>query len=176
MRNRSVRLPLILAAALLLLAPPALVHAAPDDPVDAVDPTTPQATDGRDWWFGVRAGAYFDVEEMALGAELLFPMTDRFYFNPNVEFVLVDGADFITFNGDFHYDLPVEGKPLVWLGAGIAAVHFDPDGPADGDTDAGANFLAGLGYNAGTFIPYAQAKLLVTSDNNEFALMGGVRF
>lgn len=133
---------------------------------------------GRDWWFGVRGGYYFDVEEPFLGVEGLFALTDispRFYFNPNVEFVFVDNASMQTFNADFHYDLPTEGRLLVWVGAGLALIRFDPDGPRDSDNDLGGNFFAGVGSNQGTWIPYAQAKL-VASDDTEFVLQFGVRF
>lgn len=172
MKNGFLRLSLILLTATLMLVSSVPVHADPADP----EPPLPQAGSGRDWWFGVRFGGYFDVDEPAVGGELLFPVNDRLFFNPNVEFVLVDNADYITFNGDFHYDLPVEGRAMAWVGAGLAAVYFDPDGPIDGDTDLGGNFFAGLGYNGDSIIPYVQGKLLVTGDNSEFVLMAGVRF
>ncbi len=54
-------------------------------------------------------------------------------------------------------------------------VHRDPEGPDNGKTDAAANFLAGIGFRAGSVIPYFQAKLIAKSDT-EFAIAFGIRF
>jgi hypothetical protein len=126
--------------------------------------------------FGVRGGLYTEAEEPFLGVELLSKVGDRVYFNPNVEYVFVDGGRYGTFNFDAHYDLPVGSTPYVWVGAGLAFLHFNPDGPGESDTNAHANLLAGLGFRTrGGTVPYVQLKL-ITTDPNEFVIAAGVRF
>src|SRR6185436_18592396 len=85
-----------------------------------VGPATAASAD--DALFGVRAGYYTEAEGPFL-------------------------ADEFTANADFHYDFPSHGHAFVWAGAGLAVVHVDPEGRADGDTDAAANFLLGVGLS-----------------------------
>jgi len=126
---------------------------------------------------GVRAGVYsFEdgPEEPFLGAELLFHAGDGIFFNPNAEYVFVDGARYWTFNFDAHWDLPVRG-PYLWLGGGLAIVYVDPDGPPGSTTEAHANLLAGIGFRTGGVVPYIQVKL-ITGDPTTFVAAAGLRF
>jgi hypothetical protein len=125
--------------------------------------------------FGLRSGYHTKAEGPFLGAELLVPMAHRFYFNPNVEYVFVDSGSQVTYNADFHYDIGVDRRTYVWLGAGLAVVHENPEGPDNGSTDAAANFFGGIGFRSGSAIPYIQAKVIAKSDA-EFVLAFGVRF
>lgn len=127
--------------------------------------------------FGVRGGVYTDIEEPFVGVELLTRVGDSsWFFNPNVEFVLVDDGDLVTANFDFHYDLPVQAPIYVWLGGGPAVVFKDPPGRrSDSETDAGFNFLGGVGWNVEPLILYVQGKILV-SDDSEAVAAFGVRF
>jgi len=125
---------------------------------------------------GVRGGYYTKIKEPFVGVELLTHVANRVYFNPNFEYVFVDGAKYFTVNGDFHYDFPTGAKDVyVWAGAGLGWSSFDPDGPDNSDNDLVANFLAGVGFKAGDLIPYVQAKLIVQQDT-EFAIAVGLRF
>jgi hypothetical protein len=143
-----------LAAAIVLAAP----AAAPADPR-----------------FGVRFGYYTEAEAAFLGAEMLFRVVPEIYFNPNVEAVFVDDGHSFTINGDFHYDFRAGRRTSAWLGAGLAVVNTDPEGPAEGDTDVGLDLLAGIGARRGRVIPYAQAKVILKSDT-EFVIGVGLRF
>jgi hypothetical protein len=126
--------------------------------------------------FGVRGGLYTEVDEPFVGIELLSKVGDRVYFNPNVEYVFVDGGKYGTFNFDAHYDLPTGSSPYVWIGAGLAFVHSNPDGPAESDTNAHANLLGGIGFRTrGGSVPYIQLKL-ITTDPSEFVVAAGIRF
>jgi len=125
--------------------------------------------------FGVRGGYYTKVEQPFAGVELLARVAHRVYFNPNVEYVFVDNGTYTTWNADFHYDLPTHGSTYVWLGAGLALVRLDPEGPDNSNSDAAANFLAGLGFRGGSVIPYFQAKV-IAKDETEFSLAFGLRF
>ena len=125
--------------------------------------------------FGVRVGYYTEAEDPFIGAELLFRIVPEIYFNPNVEVVLVDNGRYLTANGDFHYDFYSRRNTFLWLGAGLAVLNRDPEGPAEGDTDLGLNLLGGIGARRGRVIPYAQAKFILKSDT-EFVIAVGLRF
>lgn len=133
------------------------------------------AASADDALIGVRGGYYTEVEGPFLGVELLFKVAQSVYFNPNIEYAFGADADEFTANADFHYDFPSRGRTFVWAGAGLALVHINPDGRADGDTDAAANLLVGVGLSRGPTIPYFQAKL-IAKDDTEFVLGFGLRF
>jgi hypothetical protein len=124
---------------------------------------------------GARIGYYTDIGDPFIGAELLAHLRHRIYFNPNFEWVFVDGARYFTLNGDFHYDFPTHSRTYVWAGAGLAIVSFNPDGPIEGNTDLGLNLLGGIGLRTHGAIPYFQAKV-IAKDGSEFAIAFGVRF
>ena len=125
--------------------------------------------------FGVRFGYYASSEHAFAGAEFLVPVTHSIWFNPNVEYVFVDGEKYMTFNGDFHYDFPSHRRAFFWLGAGLGVAYVNPDGPAPSNTDVAANFLAGAGLSRGPVIPYFQFKLIAKGDT-EAVFAFGLRF
>lgn len=126
--------------------------------------------------FGVRLGIYTSAEELFLGGEMDTPIGRDVYFNPNVEFVLIDGGTFITFNFDFYYDFPTTTSFNIWAGGGPAIVYTNPDGPRDSQTDLGIDLLFGMGFpTGGAFTPYVQAKALV-GERDDFVLAFGLRF
>jgi hypothetical protein len=125
---------------------------------------------------GVRGGAYFDASKVFLGAEVLAPLQSNWYLNPNFEYVFFDNATFFTANFDVHYDLPTRGSYYIWVGGGLAILYFNPDGPAESNTDPGLNLFMGIGFDTDSrLIPYIQPKVII-SDNSEFALAFGLRF
>lgn len=126
--------------------------------------------------FGVRTGIYTDAEELFLGAEMNTPIGHDVYFNPNLEYILVDGGTFITFNFDFDYVFPSSTAFNIWAGGGPAIVYTNPDGPINSETDLGIDLLFGLGFpTKGTLIPYVQAKVLL-GEQDDFVLAFGIRF
>src|SRR5262245_29230417 len=124
--------------------------------------------------FGVRVGYYTKVDEPMIGAEVLLRLAPRFYFNPNVEYVFIEGSTYFTFNADAHYDFPTHSRTFVWLGAGLGVVSVDSDGGEE-TTDVAANFLAGVGFKSYGVIPYFQAKV-IAKDDTEFVIAVGLRF
>ena len=75
------------------------------------------------------------------------------------------------------------GNMTFWAGAGPAIIFrdFDDEGRRgrrdddDGETDFGANLLAGVGMVRGPVRPYGQVKVIL-SDETEAVLAFGVRF
>ena len=132
----------------------------------------PAAADTK---LGVRGGYYTKIKEPFVGLELLTHVANRVYFNPNIEYVFVDGAKYFTVNGDFHYDFPTHRPYNVWAGAGVGLLRVDPPGADNSDTDVGLNLLAGVGFKTGSVVPYFQAKVIL-KNGSEFALGFGVRF
>ncbi|MCI0413639.1 hypothetical protein L0222_12670 [bacterium] len=125
---------------------------------------------------GIRVGAYFDPTDAFIGGEVLIDITRQWWFNPNVEYVFVDGATFLTFNFDVHYDLPTRDV-YVWIGGGPAILYLDPDARRfEDETDFGVNVFAGVGFRTGSrIVPYIQPKVFL-SDDSEVSLAFGVRF
>jgi hypothetical protein len=123
---------------------------------------------------GARGGVYADGGDAFVGGEFLAPIARRLYFNPNVEYVFIEGGNAATFNLDFHYDFPLGGRVFTWAGLGLGFIYSNPEGPAESDTDPAANVLFGLGYNMGGWIPYVQGKV-IASDNSDFVFGGGIR-
>ena len=125
---------------------------------------------------GVRVGAYFDPTDAFVGGEILVDVAPRWWFNPNVEYVFVDEATFLTFNFDVHYDLPVRDF-YFWVGGGLGIAYFDPKPRRfASDTDLGLNVFAGIGFKTNSrIVPYIQPKVFI-SDDSEFSLAFGIRF
>ncbi len=123
---------------------------------------------------GARVGYFADPNAPLVGGELLLKVVPAFYFNPNVEFVF-QGDSYITANADFHYDFPTSSRTTVWAGAGLGVVSVNPDGPVQGNTEAGLNVLLGAGMTRGEVIPYLQAKV-IAKDDSELSLAFGLRF
>ena len=127
-----------------------------------------QAMDGMD--VDLRGGMYTDAEAPALGGGLLMNVGDNgWYFNPNLEMVFKDNDTDASVNGDFHYDFPNTGSLSTYLGVGPALLLND------GNNDLGVNVIGGIAGKRGEVRPFAQLKGII-SDNNEVALMGGLRF
>jgi hypothetical protein len=123
-----------------------------------------------------RGGYYIDAEQSFLGGGILTNVTDRWDFNPNLEWVFLDGGTLMTLNADFHRDMTSGSGPALWLGGGPALIFSDPDVPnADSDTDFGVNLIGGIGARYGSIRPFGQFKYLV-SDDNEASVAFGLRF
>jgi len=139
----------------------------------AISPSQARTTD-----FGVRGGLYPDEDKPFLGAEALFGVSDkgRWFGNPNVEHVLVNGGDLTAFSFDFHYDFPGGAPYGFWAGAGPTLIHKDRDRAGNGDTtDAGVNVVLGVGAKKGDVRPYGQFKVVLADDSQAVVGMG-VRF
>ena len=134
----------------------------------------PTSADALDW--GARLGYYTDVGEPLVAVEAVWPLRSRLSFNPNAEYVFVDGVRFLTLNADVVRQFQTQGQQLVWAGAGLGVVSVDPSGAPEGSTDLAVNLLAGVGFRTtGRVVPYFQGKV-AWKDDTELALSFGIRF
>lgn len=124
----------------------------------------------------LRLGVYTDAEETFVGGGILTRMgKTRWFFNPNLEYVLLDRGDLVTLNADFHQDLATRGEADLWLGAGLALVERENRFGVD-SSDIGLNLLGGVGFLRSQPVrPFLQAKLLL-SDDTEGVIAFGIRF
>jgi hypothetical protein len=124
----------------------------------------------------LRVGVYTDASETFVGGGILTRLGgSQWFFNPNLEYVLIDNGDLITLNADFHQDLAARGEADFWLGAGLALIERENRAGAD-SSDLGANLLGGVGFLRSRPIrPFLQAKLLL-ADDTEGVIAFGIRF
>ncbi|MFZ0389847.1 MAG: hypothetical protein WAN36_05260 [Calditrichia bacterium] len=126
--------------------------------------------------FGLRTGIYSDPGDLFIGTELLTPINENIYFNPNLEYVFIENGDYLTLNFDAHYDFDTNSNLYIWAGGGLGILYLNPDGPVDSQTALGLNMLFGLGLKtSGRLVPYVQGKAII-SDNSDFSLGLGIRF
>lgn len=124
----------------------------------------------------VRGGYYTEAEQGFIGGGFLAGIADTWDFNPNLEYVFVDGGSLFTVNADIHKDLNPGSGPAFWLGAGPALIVSNPDVPgADTDTNIGLNLIGGIGAKSGSIRPFGQAKYTI-ADDNELSMAFGLRF
>lgn len=134
----------------------------------------PLPASAADWDVDLRAGWYAkEAEGPFVGGGALVGLGNNWFANPNLEVAFGDEIDYLTVNGDFHYDFETSGNLTFWFGGGLAIVQTD--GPFEDDTNLGLNALFGVGAKKGRVRPFGQAKLII-SDETEFVLMGGIRF
>lgn len=125
---------------------------------------------------GLRIGSYTDADELFIGGEYIAPLATRTYINPNIEYVFVDNATFMTFNLDVHYDFYQTGRATAWAGAGLGIQYWDFEGDDNSSTETGLNILAGIGLlTKADVMPYVQLKIIL-GEYDDVVLGIGIRF
>ena len=54
---------------------------------------------------GLRGGFYTDADALYLGGGVLMPMSRALDFNPNLEYVLIDGGSYMDINFDVNFNI-----------------------------------------------------------------------
>ena len=125
---------------------------------------------------GLRVGTYSDVGDIFLGGGFTTPLGQRWFFNPNFEYVFAEHQTYATFNGDFEYSIPDRVRHVsFWAGGGLGIIYDNPEGPSGSDTHLGLNLMGGVGIQTGSVMPYIQPKIIL-KENSEFVMGFGVRF
>jgi hypothetical protein len=127
--------------------------------------------------FGIRAGRFDDIGENLVGIEMALNV-GPFVFNPNFEYVLVDGGDVMSLNADFLYPFAREASVNPYIGLGLGLMRLEASGFGS-ENEAIANAIAGLQFGRGRVKPYVQLKhfrFLEETSINDTALVIGIRF
>jgi len=126
--------------------------------------------------FGVRLGAYDDSDELFVGAELLSPLGNRTYLNPNLEYVFIDHGTYLTANVDFVYNALYNRSLLGWFGGGAGLAYFNPKGDGDSNSELALNVISGIGLRTQSDVfPYFQLKLIL-GEADDVVFTFGLRF
>lgn len=125
---------------------------------------------------GIRTGIYSNSNSIFLGGEIIAPIGNRWDINPNIEYVFEPHSTYVAFNADFAYFAPVDVRNIyIWGGGGLGLLYEKPVDSNNGATNLGVNLLGGIGFQAGSVMPYIQPKIIL-KNNSEFVLEFGLRF
>ena len=92
-----------------------------------------------------------------------------------------DGVDcgWMDINVNGAVPIPLEGfSPYVGAGLNIAMLTFEIDelDVDESTTETGINLLGGLNFPLGGFAAFAEARVVVGSDADQFVIAGGILF
>jgi hypothetical protein len=92
---------------------------------------------------------------------------------PNLTYWNDDGLSDVNPNFDLYYHFVPEGSISPYVGAGMGIHSYGIEGPADGDTDLGANVFGGLRF-PGEKAHFFMEGRYVASDLSQVGVRGGV--
>ena len=96
---------------------------------------------------GPRVGFSVDPDQLLLGGQAIIgEIAPNLTFDPSLELGFGDEVTTFAANFDLHYHFDIEN--VTWrpyAGAGADIVFFEPDGPADSDTEVGGALIVGAG-------------------------------
>jgi hypothetical protein len=102
---------------------------------------------------GIQGGVSINPDQFFFGGHLeTSPLIDQVRFRPSVDFGIGDGTT-IAGNFEFTYTFPGSQPWNLYVGGGPAINWYDQD-DADGDADAGFNFLVGVKNRDGLFFEF----------------------
>lgn len=131
----------------------------------------PELSLGTDTDFGIGARLEFDLA----GPPLTVIGSFDYYFP--------DGSvDYWEINGNLIYNFDLASAPTVtpYAGAGLVISHASWDSnneplESHSDTDPGLNLLGGVRFDAGSIMPFVEAKFEIEGAE-QFVVTGGILF
>jgi hypothetical protein len=136
----------------------------------------PGAAAADDVQFGLRASAWLEDADPALGLEVVVPFRQsKWAFNPNAEVVFSGDRDRWVLSADFLRSVGAHEDLGFYGGAGITWIHRDGNRRHSSENDAGLNLIAGVGWRYQRIVPYAQVKVVLADDAEAVAAVG-IRF
>jgi len=130
--------------------------------------------DNRKGKFQLGAGAGFGLSPggYTLGFEGEYYATNNISLGPKIGFISADGGDLCFMSGEARYTMDIQGTQIErnfkpWVGAGAGVIAAIPDFPG-ADTDWGANFQMGAGFN------YYFSQQFALGSNMEFLFPFGI--
>jgi len=124
----------------------------------------PEVSLGTDTDLGLGVRGEFDFSGSALTIIASFD-----YYFP-------DGSvDYWEINGNLIYNFDIASAPTVtpYAGGGLNIGHASSDGFSD--TDPGLNLLGGVRFDAGSIMPFVEAKFTIEGVE-QFVVTGGILF
>jgi hypothetical protein len=128
---------------------------------------------------GLHGGFSSGPDQFIIGPHLnLSPIADNLYIVPGAEVGFGDDVTTIAFNGDLQYRFEVhDSKVRPYAGGGLGLIWFDPDGPADSDTNLGVHILGGIFFGQLNGQPmFVDVKAGLTDEVPDWKFQFGINF
>jgi hypothetical protein len=108
------------------------------------------------------------------GAHLEFEDPDtKVHLKPNINYWNEDDMSDLNPNFDVTYHFMSDDKVSPYVGTGVGIHAYDFDGPADDETDLGANFIGGMRFPRESAVFFVEGRY-VASDISQVGISGGV--
>ena len=121
---------------------------------------------------GPRVAYNFDLEDLAIGAQLSIPIATRLEFYPSFDYYFVDPGSAWGMNADLKYRFAGESLDWLYVGGGLNFTGVDN---GNDDTNVGLNLLAGYETLRGSVHPFAEVKGTI-GDGSFLQLAVGLNF
>jgi hypothetical protein len=111
--------------------------------------------------------AFHDDADFGIGATVGFDadnITEGFGFMGDFIYYFPEFGDFLEFNANATYDIPLEGStvlPFLLGGLNFARYSFEVLGISGSTTDVNLNLGGGIAFDAGSLRPKAGLRLIV---------------
>ena len=113
----------------------------------------------------------FDFEDFAIGAQLGFPLGNRFEFYPSFDYYFTDPGSAWALNGDLKWRVARDQPRWFYLGAGLNVMRLEV-GDVE-NTDLGANLFLGAESLRGRIHPFVELRAIL-SDNSAIQAQVGL--
>lgn len=97
--------------------------------------------------------------DFGIGAGITMGLFDHIDFSPNVNYYFSSGANLLSIDADFHYNIDLGYDLNLYPMAGLVIAHWGASGPVSGTTKLGLNLGCGLDYDLNrNWSVFAEAK------------------
>jgi hypothetical protein len=108
--------------------------------------------------YGAHLGYNFDVDEMLLGAQLSWPISQDLAFYPQFDYYFVSGGSLWALNFDLKWRPPTRNR--VWyVAGGLNWSHASAGGNSSSDTNL--NLATGFEGRRGKTRPYVEGRFIL---------------
>jgi len=121
---------------------------------------------------GGHGGYDFNLKAGMVGAQASFPLSAQVEFYPSVDFYTISGQT--EWNANINLRLRPPRIGFWYVGGGLNLLHLSLIGVSQ--THEYANVLAGIEGQGRGFRPYIEGRLVFSSPNSAFQLVGGASF
>jgi hypothetical protein len=119
--------------------------------------------------FGGHLGYNFDMNDVLLGAHMLWPISPRADLYPSFDYYFVDPGSVWSLNADLRIR-PPSRYGVFYLGGGVNYSRFSNGTVSSSET--GLNLIGGLEGRRTRTRPYVEARFIL-GDQSSFQIVGG---